>query len=157
VPLPRFPGVDPKDAKYLVERLAWARSAFSTLPFDLPSRHIHGDANIGNVIRDSQGAPVLIDLDSFSVGPREWDLIQTAIFADRLGWHTRDEYETFVGIYGYDITQWEAYPILAEMRELAMTSWLAQKAAKSPRSAREAAKRINAIRTGGSRADWAPY
>jgi hypothetical protein len=156
-PSPRFPGLDPVDAEYLVERLLWARVTFDSLPFELPRGHIHGDANVGNVLEGSDGRPVLIDLDSFSVGPREWDLIQTAIFYDRLGWHTEEEYRTFVDVYGYDLLKWDGYPELAEMRELAMTAWLSRKAARSESAAREAARRINAIRTGGSRRDWAPY
>ena len=40
----------------------------------------------------------VFDLDSFAVGPREWDLVQTALFYDRLGWHTREEYRTFVEV-----------------------------------------------------------
>ncbi|MGH3568173.1 MAG: phosphotransferase family protein [Pseudonocardia sp.] len=74
------------------------------LPFALPRGHIHGDANVGNVICDDRGHAVLIDLDSFAIGAREWDLIQTALFFDRLGWHTEEEYREFVEVYGYDIT-----------------------------------------------------
>ena len=77
---------------------------------------IHGDANVGNVLLDERGQAVLIDLDSFSMGPREWDLIQTALFYDRLGWHTEEEYRTFVEVYGYDIMQWDGYETLADMR-----------------------------------------
>ena len=103
------------------------------------------------------GRAVLIDLDSFSRGPREWDLIQTAIFYDRFGWHTAEEYETFVRIYGYDIMGWSGYRDLANMREVAMTAWLSRKAVNSARSAAEAAKRLSAMRTGASRRDWSAY
>ena len=41
---------------------------------------IHGDASIGNVLRDRQGNPVVIDLDGFAIGPREWDVVLTAIY-----------------------------------------------------------------------------
>jgi hypothetical protein len=42
----------------------------------------------------------VIDLDGFAVGPREWDLALTAIYYDSFGWHTREEYEDFVRVYG---------------------------------------------------------
>jgi hypothetical protein len=100
---------------------------------------------------------VLLDLDSFSVGPREWDLIQTALFYDRLGWHTKDEYRTFVEVYGYDIMQWDGYETLADLREVAMTVWLSKKAAGDASAAAEARKRIAAMRSGGSRRDWGAY
>lgn len=156
-PLPSFPGLDENDAIFLRERYRWARETFDELPFALPRGVIHGDANVGNVLLDRDGRPVLIDLDSLAVGPREWDLIQTALFYDRLGWHTREEYEAFVEVYGYDLLQWEGYEQLADMREIAMTVWLSRQAAESQRSAAEAAKRIAAIRTGASRRDWSAY
>jgi hypothetical protein len=53
-------------------------------------------------VRDRRGTPVLIDLDGFAVGPREWDLMQTAMYYDSFGWHTREEYEDFARAYGYD-------------------------------------------------------
>lgn len=156
-PLPQFAGLPVVDADYMRSRIEWARSAFSTLPYALPAGVIHGDANVGNVLVDTSGQAVLIDLDSFSIGPREWDLIQTALFYDRLGWHTREEYGTFVDVYGYDVMQWEGYETLADLREIAMTSWLSKKAADSEAAAAEARKRIAAIRTGASRRDWGAY
>jgi aminoglycoside phosphotransferase (APT) family kinase protein len=156
-PLPDFPGLAPEDARYLRGRVEWARSSFPRLPFVLPLGVIHGDANVGNVLMRSDGNAVLIDLDSFSMGPREWDLAQTALFFDRLGWHTEDEYRTFVDVYGYDLMQWAGYADLADIREIAMTSWLSKKAGNSPEAAVEAAKRVEAIRSGGSRRDWGAY
>jgi len=155
--LPQFVGLPPADAQFLRKRIEWARETFPALPFALPRGHIHGDANVGNVLCDDHGQAVLIDLDSFAVGGREWDLIQTALFFDRLGWHTEAEYGEFVEVYGYDITQWAAYSDLADMREIAMTLWIAKKASSSPESAAEAVKRIEAIRSGGSRRDWGAY
>lgn len=155
--LPTFTDLPDADADFLRDRIAWARSAFSALPFVLPKGPIHGDANVGNVICDDRGRAVLIDLDSFASGPREWDLIQTGLFFDRLGWHTEDEYLAFVDVYGYDIIKWAGYPNLADMREIAMTSWLGRKAEVYTSAATEAVKRIAAIRTGGSRRDWGPY
>lgn len=156
-PLPEYPGLAPADEEFLRDKYEWARLAFDALPYELEPGIIHGDANVGNVLLDRTGQPVLIDLDSMATGPREWDLIQTALFYDRLGWHTAEEYAAFVGAYGHDILGWHAYTDLAEIREIAMTSWLSKQAATSEKSAREAAKRIEAIRTGGSRRDWSAY
>ena len=155
--LPAFEGLAPDDAEFLRERLDWARHSFGELPFVLESGVIHGDANVGNVLLDDNGNAVLIDLDSFSRGPREWDLIQTAIFADRFDWHTPEEYRTFVEVYGYDITTWSGYEDLALMREISMTRWISKKAATSEGARKEATKRIAAIRSGGSRRDWGAY
>ena len=41
--------------------------------FALPPGVIHGDASIGNVLRDRHGHPVVIDLDGFARrGNRTW-------------------------------------------------------------------------------------
>jgi len=155
--LPSFPGLTAADSDFLRGRYEWARAEFTRLPFILPSGVVHGDANVGNVLRSDVGMSVLIDLDGFATGPREWDLIQTALFYDRFGWHSEQEYQTFVDVYGFDIMQWEGYSALADMRETAMTAWMSRKAEASTQAGAEAAKRIEAMRTGGSRADWAAY
>lgn len=155
--LPDLERVDRSDAAFMRERITQLHSRYEALDFALKPGAIHGDANVGNVILDREGNPLLIDLDSFCFGPREWDLVQTALFYDRFGWHSEDEYHTFVEVYGFDIMTWPGYPVLAEYREISMTLWLSQKAVFDERAAAEVHKRIEAIRTGGSRRDWAPF
>jgi aminoglycoside phosphotransferase (APT) family kinase protein len=145
------------DRDFLVRESARLRGEYAGLDFVLPHGVIHGDANVGNVLRDPQGNPVVIDLDNFSTGPREWDLVETALFYDRYDWHSREEYETFVNVYGYDIRRWPGYPVLADVRELAMVTWIVQKAGENEKTAEEARKRVDAIRTGASRKDWLPF
>jgi aminoglycoside phosphotransferase (APT) family kinase protein len=147
----------PKDRKFLTEQLAVMRDRYAGLEFVLPQGVIHGDANVGNVLHDMEGKPVVIDLDGFAIGPREWDLALTAIYYDSFGWHTRDEYETFVRVYGFDIMQWPGYPTMRAVREFLMVTWVIQGAKESPRVAAETAKRLAALRTGASRTDWQPY
>ena len=137
--------------------LARMRADYEGLEFALPPGVIHGDANVGNVLRDRHGNPVVIDLDGFAVGPREWDLALTAIYYDSFGWHTREEYEDFVRVYGFDIMAWPGYPVMRAVREFLMVTWVIQKAAESEQAAAEAAKRIAALRTGATRKDWQPY
>lgn len=145
------------DNAFFTATLARLRDAYAGLEFVLPQGVIHGDVSVGNVLRDSQGAPVLIDLDGFAIGPREWDLVLTAMYYDMFGWHTRQEYEDFARVYGYDIRQWAGYPVLREVREFVMVTWLIQKAAEDAQAAAESTKRIAALRTGASRMDWEPY
>jgi len=149
--------LSPADRAYLTERLAVIQNRYANLEFVLPQGVIHGDANIGNVLRDREGNPVVIDLDGFASGPREWDLALTAVYYDSFGWHNRDEYETFVRVYGFDIMQWPGYPTMRAVREFLMVTWVIQEAKESPQVAAEAAKRIAALRTGASRKDWQPY
>jgi thiamine kinase-like enzyme len=145
------------DRAWMQDELARLRAEYARLRFALPQGAIHGDANIGNVVRDCHGNPVVIDLDAFAAGPREWDLIQTAIYYDRFGWHTREQYETFARVYGFDIMQWRGYPVLAAVREFIIVTWIVGKAPEGERTSAEARKRINALRTGGTRKDWDPF
>jgi Ser/Thr protein kinase RdoA (MazF antagonist) len=99
------------DRAWMTGEMGRLQTEYASLDFALPQGVIHGDANVGNVLRDDHGKPVVIDLDDFATGPREWDLIQTAIYYERFGWHTREEYETFTRVYGYDLLQWPGYPV----------------------------------------------
>ncbi|MEV5301298.1 phosphotransferase family protein [Amycolatopsis methanolica] len=149
--------LDESDAAFLGDCVDDLRSRYRSLNFVLAPGVIHGDANVGNVIFDRNGNVLLIDLDSFAIGPREWDLVQTALFYERFGWHTEEEYRQFVEVYGWGIMSWPGYPVLADYREVAMTLWLARKAGTDERAAAEVRKRVAAIRTGGDRRDWAPF
>jgi Ser/Thr protein kinase RdoA (MazF antagonist) len=145
------------DRAWMKSELGRLQAEYARLDFALPQGVIHGDANIGNVLRDDLGKPVVIDLDDFATGPREWDLIQTAIYYDRFGWHSREEYDTFTRLYGYDLLQWPGYPVLADVREFIMVTWMVLKADESGRTSAEARKRLHALRTGRSREDWDPF
>ena len=149
--------LSPGDRSFLTEQLAILQDSYARLEFALPQGVIHGDANIGNVLHNREGKPVVIDLDGFAIGPREWDLAPTAIYYDSFGWHTHDEYETFMRVYGFDIMQWPGYLTMRAVREFLMVTWVIQQARDSPRVAAEAAKRITALRTDASRKDWRPY
>lgn len=144
------------DSEYLHQRYADVRRRYERLEFVLPEGVIHGDASVGNVMMDRFDRPLMIDLDGFCYGHREWDLVITAAYYDRFGWHTADEYRRFVEIYGYDIIQWDGYPVLADVQELMMTIWMASRAATDVNSAAEASKRIQTMRDGTSRHTWEP-
>jgi Ser/Thr protein kinase RdoA (MazF antagonist) len=148
--------LSPQDRAFLTATLARMRALYAGIEFTLPPGVIHGDASIGNVLRDSHGHPVVIDLDGFAVGPREWDLALTAIYYDSFGWHTSEEYQDFVRVYGLDIMTWPGYPAMRAVREFLMVTWVIQKAPESEPAAAEAAKRITTLRTGASRKNWQP-
>ncbi|MEU6340668.1 aminoglycoside phosphotransferase family protein [Streptomyces sp. NPDC046977] len=130
---------------------------YDRLQFVLPPGHLHGDFNVGNVLHDAGGQPKVIDLDGFVTGPREWDLMQTAMYYDSFGWHTEAEYADFVAGYGFDVREWSGYTVLRSIRELLMVTWLSQNAGANPRAAEEVEKRVESIRSGGSRRNWAPF
>ncbi|MGY1438000.1 phosphotransferase family protein [Streptomyces reniochalinae] len=145
------------DRTFFEERAGELTKAYDRLDFVLPFGMIHGDANVGNCLRDRSGRAVLIDLDGFALAPREWDLVLTSLYYERFGWHTRAEYESFVHHYGFDLMNWPGYPVLADVRELMMTLWLGHQVTSSKESAEEFARRMKTLRSGASRADWKPF
>ncbi|MFE2567319.1 phosphotransferase family protein [Streptomyces mirabilis] len=155
--LGRMDGVTEDDRTFLKERAGKLNKDYDRLDFVLPFGMIHGDASIGNVLRHRDGHAVLIDLDGFALAPREWDLIQTAMFYDRYGWHTKAEYAEFVHRYGFDLMNWPGYETLADLRELMMVVWLGHQVASSERSAKEFARRVRSLRTGEGRNEWRPF
>ncbi|WP_234372647.1 phosphotransferase [Streptomyces reticuliscabiei] len=150
--------VIPADTRLYLTSLAEELSGeYDRLRFALPAGPLHGDFNIGNVLRDAAGQPKVIDLDGFVTGPREWDLMQTAMYYDSFGWHTEAEYLDFANEYGFDVRKWSGYAVLRSIRELLMVTWLSQNAGTNPQAAEEVEKRVGSLRSGGSRRDWAPF
>ena len=137
--------------------LAQMRDAYAGLEFVLPPGVIHGDASIGNVLRDGRGRPVVIDLDGFAIGPREWDLALTAIYYDSFGWHTREEYEDFVAgvrLRHHDLAWLPGHAGGPGV----LDGHLGHPESRRIRAGRRRSpKRIAALRTGASRKDWQPY
>ncbi|MFF7554242.1 phosphotransferase family protein [Streptomyces olivaceus] len=149
--------VSAEDRTFLEERAAKLAKEYDRLDFVLPFGLIHGDANIGNVLRHRDGRAVLIDLDGLSLAPREWDLILTAIYYDRYGWHSKTEYAEFVHRYGFDLMNWPGYETLADLRELMMVVWIGHQAGTSDRFAAEFALRMRSLRTGEGRGKWGAF
>jgi hypothetical protein len=106
---------------------------------------IHGDAWPGNIVSTSEGLTVM-DLERASVGPPEWDLVSTAVRCRTTGAVSAADYEAFCEAYGYDVTTWAGYPVLAAIRELRMTAYAAQHAAGRPAWQGEAQGRIDCLR-----------
>ena len=98
----------------------------------------------------------MFDLEGVSVGPTEWDLVITSVYQE-LGWHTDDEYRSFVQVYGFDVRQWDGYRALADAQKLRMICWLAGKtAADSESTTGELRRRIESIDRDGVEYEWQP-
>jgi Ser/Thr protein kinase RdoA (MazF antagonist) len=145
-----------QDRELLRGRSEPLAAPYRALTFALPVGVIHGDANVGNVLCDRTGAAVLADLDGFCVGPREWDLVLTAMYYERYGWHTAEEYRAFAEGYGFDVLRWPGYGVLREIRELSMVVWLAGGRGDSTKRY-EFDKRMDSLRSGTGFDQWLPF
>ncbi|WP_435060467.1 phosphotransferase family protein [Streptomyces sp. bgisy060] len=128
--------------------VAWAER-----PAGLPDRAVHGDAWPGNIVRTVDGV-LMMDLERFSVGPPEWDLVSTAVRAKTTGAVSAREYDRFCAVYGQDVTAWEGYPILARARELRMVTYAAQHAASNADWRSQAQHRIDCLRGRSGPRPW---
>lgn len=72
------------DRDFLSARCADMARQLEQLAFALPRGPIHGDAHTNNLLTD-HGQVVLLDFEATAIGPREWDLLPTAIAVDRYG------------------------------------------------------------------------
>lgn len=148
-------GIDAKDRDFLRGLLADLQATYAALEFSLPSVVIHGDPHRKNILVGSDGVPVLLDLERFSLGPREWDLTVPAVYR-RVGWYDDAEYAAFTDAYGFDVTGWEGFATLAAIRELRMTAWLAARTGREPRLIGEAQRRIASMRDSSAPRRWTP-
>lgn len=134
------------DLQWLAQREHQLRARWEHLPQGRPWSVVHGDAWTGNVARCVDGSAVLLDLERCSFGPPEWDLVSTAIKTSTVNWLDPEEYARFMKIYGgSDVSTWDGFDLMRDIRELRMTSYFAQKSADVSMRA-EAQLRIDCLR-----------
>ena len=61
---------------------------------------------------------VLLDLERCALGPPEWDLVSTAVTYVTTAGIDINEWDNYCEVYGYDVTTWEGFDILRDIREL---------------------------------------
>jgi hypothetical protein len=147
--------LDDSDRLFLERRCCEVELRLAGLRFPLPPSVVHGDAHLGNLIYGPDG-PVLCDFDSSGFGPPEWDLTPLPVGITRFG-RSRRPYEEFARHYGFDVTRWEGYPVLRELRELKLTTSVLPILRSNPGVRPELHKRLTALRTGDMSIRWAPY
>lgn len=148
-------GVDPEAVEFLTHRYEELHASYSTLDIPTPPGLIHGDAHRGNLLI-ADGRPILLDFEVVAHGPREWDLVPTAVAVDRFGMPTAT-YASFAAIYGRDVTKWAGFPVLRGIRELTMTTWLMQIISEGHGHAAEFTRRVDSMRRGDDERRWHPF
>lgn len=134
------------DRVWLRDHLAVLQRRYARLPTGLPQCVVHGDAWVGNIVSTPDGTVLMLDLERCAVGPPEWDLVSTAIKHGSFGWLTAEQYTEFVRTYGHDVTLWEGFATLRDIRELRMTCMAAQAAGENPEQHQQAAHRVACLR-----------
>lgn len=145
------------DRRWMHEHLNELRERWVDLPKGLPWCVIHGDAWVGNVVSTADGSVILLDLERTSTGPPEWDLVHTAIKWKSFDWITEKQYAEFCDVYGYDVTKWEGFELLRDIREFRMTTMAAQAATSNPNCRDQARHRLECIRGNRGLRPWSRW
>jgi aminoglycoside phosphotransferase (APT) family kinase protein len=118
----------------------------------LPSGVIHGQAEVGNVLFRA-GHPVLIDFEQVATGPREWDLVHTAVTVTRFG-RPEQRYRDLADAYGFNVRAWDGYQTYRRLWELCATTWLMQHRHHSRKVGHEIEVRLQTWRDDNQDLQW---
>jgi len=144
------------DREWLHTRLAELQAAYAELPRGIPWRLVHGDAWRGNVAATAHG-PVLLDFERCAYGPPEWDLVSTAVSHVTTGWLNAETWTTYCRTYGHDVTTWDGFEVLRDIRELRMTTMAAQIAEKNPTTYPQFAHRLACLQGRNGPRPWSGW
>lgn len=116
---------------------------------------IHGDAHVGNLLRDASGCILLCDFDATCLGPWQVDLAAVAVGEVRFG--KTGAHRALTDAYGYDVTSDHDWPLLREARELKMIAAATPLLAGSANVAAEFATRLQSVIQGDHGLRWKPF
>lgn len=148
--------LDAVDRSWLNQLADQVEARLPTVQWVLPQAVIHGDAYIGNVLRDASGNPVLCDFDAVAIGPPEWDLIPELVAHIRFGRPAAD-YQRLVDDYGFDPRAWNGAPVLRLARELNVLTGVLPILPSSPGLTTEFHHRMHSLRHGDTTHPWTPF
>jgi hypothetical protein len=143
----------PEDViRFLQDRVDHLADALATVSYALPHAVLQGDPQHGNALHDGDHA-VLCDWDSVALGQPEWDLVTIEVHCRRFGYGL-GHYQRFAEAYGWDVTRWDGYPILRDLRELRMITTNARKSTHEPAKVAEVLRRIDGLRDADISQRW---
>lgn len=116
---------------------------------------IHGDAHVGNLLRDRDGRALFCDFDATSQGPWQVDLVAVAVGEARFG--RAGAHNALAASYGYDVTSDPDWPLLREARELKMVTAAVPLLASGKLVAAEFRTRLLSVMDGDTSARWTPF
>ncbi|GAB3849928.1 aminoglycoside phosphotransferase family protein [Micromonospora andamanensis] len=118
-------------------------------------RLVHGDAHVGNLLREPSGRVVMCDFDATCLGPWQVDLAAVAVGEVRFGGvgnHAR-----LAAAYGFDVVTDPWWPLLHEARELKMIAAATPLMASSSAIRAEFRWRVRSVQSNDHDARWTPF
>lgn len=141
-------GLPAEDHAWLAQQWADVEADYHALTPDLQMGLLHGDAYIGNLLREPAGRFVLCDFDGTSSGPLAYDLVVAAVSAHRFG--ATQDHEALAASYGLDVTTLPSWPTLRRIRELVLVTSVITDLRNRPDIAKVHAHRLSTLRSGAN-------
>ncbi|MEU9824123.1 aminoglycoside phosphotransferase family protein [Micromonospora chersina] len=148
-------GLSDDDRQFLLDWCERLDGPIAALQQRAGLRLIHGDAHLGNLLRDQTGRVVLCDFDATCLGPWQVDLVAVAVGEVRFG--RRGAHAALAAAYGYDVTTDPDWPLLREARELKMVVAAVPLLQSSVGVGTEFAYRVRSVKDGHFDARWTPF
>ncbi|MET8778518.1 aminoglycoside phosphotransferase family protein [Nocardia sp. NPDC004654] len=145
----------PGDQRFLEDKCNETEELLTRIDFQLPWGPIHGDGFVGNLIAGPDGS-VICDFDSAAYGPREWDLTPIAVGQIRFRYATNYQ-QQIIEEYGVDITQWQHFSVLRQLRELQLVTSVLPVLRTNPSLSEQWATRFMSFRNADTTTIWTPY
>lgn len=143
------------DCEFLLEWCDRLQTRLADFNARTPARLVHGDAHVGNLLREPAGRAVLCDFDATCLGPWQVDLVAVAVGDIRFG--RVGAHAALAAAYGYDVTRDPGWPLLKEARELKMVAAAVPLLASAPGVADEFSVRLRSIAEHDEKAQWTPF
>jgi hypothetical protein len=147
--------LDDRDREFLVRWCDRVEARLARLRGRGDWRLVHGDAHVGNLLRESDSRVVFCDFDATCLGPWQVDLAAAAVGEIRFG--RTNAHRELAAAYGYDVTRDPDWPLLREARELKLVVAAVPLLASTPGVAAEFRTRLASIRDGDAKVRWTPY
>ncbi|MEU1585558.1 aminoglycoside phosphotransferase family protein [Micromonospora sp. NPDC005710] len=148
-------GLDPNDREFLVKWCDRLEPQLVALSHREEPKLVHGDAHVGNLLREASGRTVMCDFDATCIGPWQVDLAAVAVGEARFG--GTGLHHGLASAYGYDVTSDQSWAVLREARELKMIAAAVPLIHKSPSVAGEFSGRLLSVRRNDPKARWRPF
>ncbi|WP_083885604.1 phosphotransferase [Nocardia thailandica] len=105
---------------------------------------IHGDPSPANTMTAATGGHV-VDLERCCIGPPQWDQATVAFQSDTLA-DPPSRWQQFAHAYGSDVTRWEGYPVIRDVRSFELCLFALRHAAVSDHARRQADYRLACLK-----------
>ncbi|MDT0530378.1 phosphotransferase [Micromonospora sp. DSM 115977] len=148
-------GLDSHDRDFLVEWCDRLAPRLNALNQRAEPKLIHGDAHVGNLLRESSGLVVTCDFDATCVGPWQVDLAAVAVGEERF--ERMGAHRALAAAYGFDVASDPFWPLLREARELKMIVAAVPLLDTSTHVAAEFAIRIRSVQENDHKTRWRPF